>query len=298
VDIVYVDRASSERKIEKVYGHKALSLLYGNNPIFSCLLLPLLAHCPLFSQFFGYLQKRPSSARKIAPFVEAYDVDTTEFAETTFASFNDFFTRKLKPEVRPIHPDPNVLIMPADGRYLVYPEFDSFAIKGKTFSLECFLCNSALANRYRRGSMAIIRLCPTDYHRFHFPADGVPSAPRLIKGPLYSVNPIALCKRIGILAENKRMITELETEKFGTILYVEIGATSVGSIHQTYVPNHPVRKGDEKGFFEFGASCIVLLFEEGKVQFDADLIANTESGLETLGHLGQSLISRASGRRG
>ena len=85
------------------------------------------------------------------------------------------------------------------------------------------------------------------------------------------------------------MITEIETDRFGTLLYVEVGATSVGSIHQTYAPNQPVRKGDEKGFFEFGGSCIVLLFEKDRIQFDADLIANTEQGLETRANFGQSL---------
>ncbi len=100
---------------------------------------------------------------------------------------------------------------------------------------------------------------------------------------------MALRKRLAILAENKRMITEIETERFGTILYVEIGATSVGAIRQTYTPETPVKKGDEKGYFEFGGSCIVLLFERDKLRFDADLIKNTEQGFETRANFGDSL---------
>jgi phosphatidylserine decarboxylase len=103
------------------------------------------------------------------------------------------------------------------------------------------------------------------------------------------VSPIALRKNIAILSENKRMVTEIETEKFGSILYIEIGATSVGSIHQTYVADFPMHKADEKGYFEFGGSCIVLLFEKNRIVFDEDLVKNTESGFETLGRLGQSL---------
>jgi phosphatidylserine decarboxylase len=292
MEIVYIERKTGEKCVEKIYGFKALSLLYGEGffrNLFSRAALPVLAHVPFFSCLYGYLQKRAASAKKIAPFIQAYGVDSSEFAEGKFHSFNDFFIRKLKPEARPIIADPKVFAMPADGRYLVYPKFQQFLVKGKGFNLEEFVRNTAFANRYAEGSMAIVRLCPSDYHRFHFPCDGVPSKACLINGPLYSVNPMALRKRISILSENKRMITEIETLDFGTILYIEIGATSVGSIHQTYMPDKPVKKGDEKGYFEFGGSCIVLLFEKGSIQFDQDLIENTKQGLETRANFGSSL---------
>jgi phosphatidylserine decarboxylase len=102
------------------------------------------------------------------------------------------------------------------------------------------------------------------------------------------VNPIALRKKLGILAENKRMITEIETERFGTILYVEVGATFVGSIHQTYTPNVQIGKGEEKGYFSFGGSCLVLLFEARRIVFDADLIENSKNGFETKALFGGS----------
>ncbi len=294
MEIAYIDRKTGCKCIEKVYGQKTLSLLYGDGffkGMFSKLVLPFLACLPFFSRLYGYLQKRRASAKKVAPFIKAYGVDASEFVETTFSSFNDFFIRKLKADRRPIHPDPRVLIMPADGRYLVYPHFEQFLVKGQEFLLPTFLANSALARRYHDGSMAIVRLCPTDYHRFHFPCDGIPSKASLINGPLYSVNPLALRKRLAILSENKRMITEIDTPHFGTILYIEIGATFVGSIHQTYTPEKSIRKGEEKGYFEFGGSCIALLFEKGRMVFDADLIANTRKGLETRAHFGESLGS-------
>lgn len=291
MEITYIDRKTGQKCVEKVYGHQALSLLYGDGffrGLFSKLVLPLLARIPLFSILYGYLQKRPASAKKIAPFIRAYGIDAAEFAESDFPSFNAFFIRKLKPERRPLAAEPNVLAMPADGRYLVYPQFDQFLVKGQEFSLTAFLHDRAAASRYSEGSMAIIRLCPTDYHRFHFPCNGIASAARLINGPLFSVNPMALRKRISILSENKRVVTEIETERFGTILYIEIGATSVGSIRQTYRPG-PISKGAEKGYFEFGGSCIVLLFEKGRIVFDQDLIANTKKGLETRANFGESL---------
>jgi phosphatidylserine decarboxylase len=294
MEIEYIERTTGQKCLEKVYGHRALSLLYGDGfwrRAFSMLVLPLLAHLPLFSRLYGRLQKRKSSRSKIAPFIQTYGIDESEFATSDFKSFNDFFIRKLKPEKRPIVNDPKVIATPADGRYLVYPTFNRFVVKGQEFSLLEFLQSGSDASRYSEGSMAIVRLCPSDYHRFHFPCDGMATPARLINGPLYSVNPIALKRRLAILSENKRMITEIDTEDFGTILYIEIGATAVGTIKQTYDPHKPVKKGGEKGYFEFGGSCIVLLFEKRKIKFDEDLVRNTEQGIETRVNFGSSLGS-------
>lgn len=294
MSIEYIERKTGQKTTEKVYGHKALSLLYGDGLLsrfFSVTLLPLLAHVPFCSKFYGYLQKRTASKKKIKPFIEAYHIDASEFLNQEFRSFNDFFIRRLRPEVRPISGDPHVFVTPAEGRYLVYSSFQKFNIKGQTFSLRKFVDNVELTNRFKEGSMAIIRLCPSDYHRFHFPCDGSSTKAKLINGPLFSVNPMALAKRVSILAENKRMITEIHSELFGTFLYIEVGATCVGTIKQTYSPDSLVRKGDEKGYFEFGGSCIVLLFERKRIRFDEDLIKNTEAGFETRINYGESLGS-------
>jgi len=290
--IDYIDRKTNSLCKEKIYGGKALSCLYGDNFLAKILhytILPFLAHLPYFSRFYGWLQKRASSRSKIKPFIAAYKIDASEFETQNFHSFNDFFIRTLKPSSRPIVADPKRAAMPADGRYLVFPRFEHFCIKGQTFNLVSFLQDFAYAQRYRDGSLVIVRLCPVDYHRFHFPCDGIVSSPRLINGPLYSVNPMALRKRLSILSENKRVITEIDSDLFGTILYVEIGATAVGTIQQTFVPNQKVYKGQEKGFFQFGGSCLALLFEENRIVFDADLVENTQKGFETLARFGESL---------
>ena len=295
MDIQYVDRKTNKIEYEKIYGRWALALLYGNSyssRVFSLFFLPFLARIPWVSRLYGFFQKQKKSALKIAPFISAYQIDTSEFLETEFDSFNDFFIRKLKPESRPIVSDSSIAALPADGRYLVFPNLsqtDGFYIKGQRFDLDAFLQNSPLAKRLAEGSMVIARLCPTDYHRFHFPSDGTPSSAHLIDGSLFSVNSLALRKKLSILAENKRMITEIETEEFGTVFYIEIGATCVGTIHQTYTPDQRVKKGDEKGYFSFGGSCIVLLFEKGKIVFDEDLIRNSKMGLETKANFGESM---------
>lgn len=293
----YIHRTTKEECTEKVYGHFFLKALYGTSffsRLFAFIFLPLAARLSSSSAFYGYLQKKRWSRRKIAPFIRAFHVDTTEFQDSldSFSSFNDFFIRKLKPTVRPIATGNDVAILPADGRYLVYENLeqsDGFLIKGHKFCLETLIADPSLASAYTRGSMVIARLAPPDYHRFHFPTNCLPEEPRAINGPLYSVNPLALRKDIHILSKNKRVITPLRTKNFGTILFIEIGATYVGSIHQTFIPHEPYAKGDEKGFFSFGGSCIVLLFEPHQIQFDQDLIDTSHRKLETLGKMGQSL---------
>ncbi|MDB4404269.1 phosphatidylserine decarboxylase, partial [Akkermansiaceae bacterium] len=128
--------------------------------------------------------------------------------------------------------------------------------------------------------LLLSRLCPVDYHRFHFPCAGIPGETRVLNGPLFSVSPLALRQRLSYLWENKRTITELKTEKMGTVICMEIGATCVGSIHQTFTPGQPVDKGDEKGYFAFGGSSTLLLFEPGTVQLDPDLLKSSAQQME------------------
>ncbi len=285
--IYYIDRATGEKKQEKVYGEKALRFLYKRS-IGRCF-AKIIAHLPILSHLYGWWQSLPFTKRKVRAFVETFQLNVEEFAESidTYRSFNAFFTRKLKPQARPIADTP--LVLPADGRYLFYKNIekaDGFLVKGKKFNLSNLLQNERLAEQYREGSMILARLCPTDYHRFHFPCDCVPGTPRLINGPLFSVNPAATKRNIEILAENKRVITPLETE-WGRALYIEVGATYVGSIHQTFTPEKPAKKGEEKGFFSFGGSSLILLFPPEQISIDPNLLKNSEQHLETLCLFGQ-----------
>lgn len=295
--IVYIDRLTGSKTTEKVYGEAALKLLYGDG-IFSRLLgkplMYILSRFPFFSSLYGALQKSIWTKRKIAPFIQQYGIDTSEFLNDPkeFHSFNDFFIRKLKSEARPIAPGKDVAIIPADGRYYFYQnisETDGFIVKGQKFQLSDLLGDSVLASKYDHGTLVMARLCPTDYHRFHFPCDSVPGATEFINGWLYSVNPIAIKKDITIFTQNKRALCKLETLGFGKALYLEIGATNVGSIHETYEPNRYYKKGAEKGYFSFGGSSLILLFEPGAISLDADLIQATQQGHEIRCLMGQSM---------
>lgn len=290
--IYYIDRRTGEKREEKVYFERVLRFLYGN--AFGRLLAMLLANLPFFSHIFGWWQRSSFTKSKILPFIQKYEIDVSEFEMPipSYSSFDAFFTRKLKREARPLA---DGLIAPADGRYLFYQNIetcDGFVVKGQKFSLEKLTGSPSVAVQYANGSMVIARLCPSDYHRFHFPCDCTPSVPRLINGTLYSVNPIALKQRIELLTENKRMVTKLTTENYGELLFIEIGATNVGSIHQTFTPNQPSRKGEEKGYFSFGGSSIILLFETNRIQFAEDLLTNSSEHIETLCLVGQPLESK------
>ena len=212
--------------------------------------------------------------------------------KTLFEHFNAFFCRKLRPEARPVDPDSSVITFPADGRHLCVPDISrskGLFVEGEMFDLESLLLDSDLAQRYKHGSLVLSRLCPVDYHRYHFPIGGRAGAMRLINGPLYSVNPIALRKNIHILAANKRAITILDTDNIGRVLLLEVGATCVGSICQTFQENSDVSKGDEKGYFRFGGSSTITIFEPGQVEFDEDLLANSAEHTELYGRVGDHM---------
>ncbi|MCL4158593.1 UNVERIFIED_CONTAM: hypothetical protein GTU68_029972 [Idotea baltica] len=291
-EIVYYDRYRDETCVEKIYGEKALRWTYGT--LGGRVSLNALVKRAAFSRWYGWKMDRPSTRQKIVPFIKNFELDATEFVRDVedFENFNEFFFRELKPEARPIDSDASSIVFPADGRHLCVPDLsrcEGLFVKGEMFDLATLVGDTQLAEQYAEGSLLLSRLCPVDYHRFHFPAAGVPGATRLINGPLYSVNPIALRQNIQILATNKRCLTELETESFGKVLVMEIGATCVGSICQTYREGAFAEKGDEKGYFRFGGSSTITIFEPGRIKFDTDLVENSQQHRELYARVGDHM---------
>ncbi|NGX32775.1 MAG: Phosphatidylserine decarboxylase proenzyme [Candidatus Anoxychlamydiales bacterium] len=290
------DREKKKTIVEKVYFKTALEFLYSNN-ILSKFFLFFFTKFSFLSKFYGFINSKKTSKFKIKPFIKHFGIDEGEFEKNVdeFKSFNDFFIRKLKKDARKIDLDENTLTFPADGRFLAFSKvsnIDNFSIKNHKFNLNEFLQGEKLAEKYSNGSMLLCRLAPDDYHRFHFPIDCIPLGAKLINGYLYSVNPIALRKNIKILSENKRMITTLKTKKFSDVLYIEIGATNVGTINQTFFPNTEYKKGEEKGYFSLGASSIVLLFKKNQIKFDEDLLNMSRENIETKAKFGTSFAKK------
>jgi phosphatidylserine decarboxylase len=286
--IQYYERESGQLKTEKVAGEKWLVWLY-NNPIGEATLWAL-AKRKLGSSIYGKMMDCTSSAKRIHPFIEEFDIDMSSFQEEEFKNFNGFFTRKLKDNARQIDTCFNIVVSPADGKILAYADIGNsdFIIKGFRFDVSSFLDNPALAQKFRDGALFIIRLAPVDYHRFHFPVSGNLTPNIKIEGDYYSVNPFALRKKAEIFCLNKREYTILSNPLFGDVIMAEVGATMVGSIVQTY-KGSSVKKGEEKGYFKFGGSTVVLLFEKSKICIDKDLLINTAKGYETAVKMGERI---------
>lgn len=301
--IRFYNRYTHKIETEQIYGELWLRLSY-ENPIGRMFVWSAVRRA-LFSQFYGAKMNNPVSALKILPFIAKYELDSDEFAKSPFdyKTFNEFFFRALKPGARPITPGDNVAVFPADGRHLAFQDVTTapgFYVKGATFTLAELLgeaelpeADRKLAKTFAGGAMLISRLCPVDYHRYHFPVSGTPAESRRIEGWLYSVSPIALRRNIRYLLQNKREVTVIDSPQFGQVAMVEVGATNVGSIRQTFTPGRAMSKGDEKGMFAFGGSCVITIFQRGRIQFDADVLQHSAEHLETYAKMGDRLGQQA-----
>jgi phosphatidylserine decarboxylase len=281
--ITYVHRESGELRTERVYGERALRLLY--ETWWGHALLHTFITRDWFSHLSGLLKRSPISRREISSFIRRYGIDDTEseFPAATYHSLDAFFARKLKPETRPIDRNPLHLVAPAEGRVLAFAELrgGGFDVKGCTVDIDELVGG---LNGFKPGAGFVIRLAPCDYHHFHFPADGRASNPVRVGGRLHSVHPIALMAGAPSF-RNKRMVSMLSETSCGRMLQVEVGALTVGSIVQIYEPG-TVKRGQHKGYFHFGGSTVVLLTEPGRVVPDEDLLDATAQGLETLVKVG------------
>lgn len=303
--IRYFDRYKRSIETEQVYGERWLR--WANDTAAGRWLVAALLKRTLFSRFYAWRMNKRISARRVLPFVIDYNLDADEFAKPAweYRTFNEFFSRALKKEARPIAPGDDVAVLPADGRHLAFPDIDAadgIYAKGAVFSLAELLGEGRLAPEKRvltaafaGGSLLISRLCPVDYHRFHFPVAGTPDEARLIGGWLYSVSPIALRHNIDYLVQNKRMLTLIDSPEFGRVAMLEIGATCVGTIKQLYPEERPVKKGEEKGLFRFGGSCVITLFQRGRIRFEPDLVEHSAEHREVYARMGDRLGVRVEG---
>lgn len=289
------NRKTKKYDIEKVSGEKYLNWTYSSS--IGMTLLEMMIKKKFFSSLYGKYCDTKASAKKIKNFIDDFNINIDECITPSnkFKSFNDFFTRKINHSYRPINLDKNIFISPGDGRLFAYENIDLhkvIQVKGLYYSLEELIGSKEVANKFKNGVCLILRLCPTDYHRFHFIDNGICGETNKINGYYYSVNPIALNKIPKLFCQNKREWSILHSENFGEVLYMEVGATCVGSIIQSYTPNKGVSKGDEKGFFKFGGSTVILFLQENKAKIDQDILEQTELGYETKVVMGEKIGSK------
>lgn len=257
---------------------KLLSFLYTN--IFGRMLLKPLIQ-PQVSKLAGRYLSSAHSKWLISKFIERNEINMDIYEECDYSSFNDFFTRKIKPDCRPVPEDLDVLISPCDCLATVYPiqENTTFSIKNTEYTLRSLLRSPRLAKRFRGGYAYVLRLTVEDYHRYLYSVSGKQSKNYHIDGTYHTVNPIAN-DYLPIYKENTREYTVIHSKEFGDVLQMEVGALLVGKI-SNHKQSTVVTRGEEKGFFEYGGSTIVVLTQKGRVTPRSDLLSNSKNGYET-----------------
>lgn len=237
------------------------------------------------SDLYGLWQKSPLSRSKVKKFMEEYNISVEDCTEQDFPNFNAFFTRQRKAVED--HTAPHELPAIADSKLSALPidRNSRFTVKGVEYTLPELLEDEILAKRYEGGLCLIFRLAPDDYHRYAFPDRGTAEDTHEIPGVLHTVNPIAGSMRV--YRRNSRHYTVLHTEHFGEMIQMEVGALLVGKIcnhgHRSF------RKLEEKGYFAYGGSTVILLCRKDRVKIDGDILDYSAKGIETKVHLGERI---------
>lgn len=273
---------------ETVKESAALRFLYRTVPGRVCLKL-LTARW--VSKLCGAFLDSRLSKPLIARFVKNNGIDLSQFESDGFRCFNDCFSRRIKAGLRPFSEDEAVLFSPCDGLLSAYRlrEDTVLPVKQSAYTLSSLLQDEALAARYRDGVCLVFRLCVNHYHRYCYPVSGVKGDNVFIKGRLHTVRPIALNAR-PVFTENCREYTVIETERFGEVLQMEVGAMLVGKICNHH-GSGTVTRGDEKGMFLYGGSTVILLLEKDKAAVNERFFEATANGEETPVVMGESLIA-------
>lgn len=266
--------------------NKLLEKLYGNTA--GRVLLKIIT-LPVVSKLVGAFMDSPLSVPLIEPFIRRNNIDMTQFQDVRFKSYNAFFTRRIRPETRPVDLNASSLISPCDSKLTAYRigAKSIFNIKGSKYRVSDMLRDTFLARRYIGGYCLIFRLCVDDYHRYCFIDNGTCSGSVSIAGELHTVNPIAL-RHFNIYKRNSREYTVLRTENFGDVIQMEVGAMLVGRICNDKTSGE-FCKGEEKGRFEFGGSTVVLLFEPDRIAVDDDILRNSANNTETVVKYGEKI---------
>lgn len=295
MEIKYFNREKNSVETEKVYGSGAVKWLYESTS--GKILTQLLIKKPI-SKLYGSIQSCGLTKKKVAPFIHDFKINMDEFIPeqgreqaSPYSSFNQFFIRRFKEGKRPFV---SASEFPAfsEARYFGYEALtdeEAIPVKGKYLTAKALLANDKWASYFEGGPCLLARLCPVDYHRFHFPDDGEILDFYPVEGALHSVNPLALKKVPEIFSINERAVTILETSNFGKLAYVEVGAICVGKIIQSREMSGSFKRGEEKGYFLFGGSTVIVLGEKGKWRPDDIILEKTKEGMEVYQKLGTSL---------
>ena len=264
---------------------KSVQFLYNN--FFGRLILKILI-TPFISKLNGIRYSKKHSTKIIPKFILKNEIDMSDYPEKKYTSFNDFFIRKIIKEKRPISNINSNLISPCDSLLTVYKINDdlTFNLKNSTYTVSELLKDEILAKKYHNGYLLLFRLTVRDYHHYCYIDNGIREEYKKINGVLHTVNPIA-CKKVKVYSENSREYTILHLDNFGDVIQVEVGALMVGKIKNN--SSKEFKRGDEKGYFEFGASTIIMLFEENRIAINDDILLYSKKEIETRVKYGETI---------
>lgn len=291
----YWDRYESKVKEDQVYADWFVKWCYENSV--GKKLLDYVFSKKNFNFIYGLYKNSKFSLKQIQKDIQDYGIDMDLYENGPFKNYSDFFLRKFKPGARNFDTNPNVMSAFGEGRVLAYEEITAkhqYPVKGAFLSADKLLNDDQLASEFMGGPMVIIRLCPIDYHHFHFPDNGKIIKSWTVGGVYHSVNVLALKNKGDIFIDNERHITLMESENFGKLVYIEVGAMCVGKIIQEDTTKTNFKKGDLKGHFEFGASTLILLGEKGKWKPSEDVLIHSLENRESYIKLGDEIATKIS----
>ncbi|MBQ7161553.1 MAG: phosphatidylserine decarboxylase, partial [Clostridia bacterium] len=222
------------------------------------------------SKLAGKWMSSRFSRGRIKRFIAANDLDMSDYPEKEYASFNDFFTRRIKPDRRPVCPDPDALCAPCDSRLTVYGITDglTFTVKQSRYSVASMLDDPGAAKDFDGGYVLVFRLAVDNYHRVCFFDGGRKSASRFIPGRLHTVQAIATDSGHDIFTRNCRSVSFIDSDNFGRAAMVYVGALMVGRIVEHKPGEAVIRRGEEAGMFLFGGSTVVLVIKKDAAAID------------------------------
>jgi phosphatidylserine decarboxylase len=250
---------------------------------------------PLYDWMLAAYEHSRLSARKIEPFIRRHNIDMSEFVPQQYCSYAEFFERRFREGARQFPSDPGVMGAFAEARYFAWEgiaQDQQFPVKGSSLDAAQILGEHELARAFAGGPVLLARLAPVDYHHVHYFDDGETLNHSRQGHRLWTVNWHALQNKPDITFRNERRINILQTQNFGKIGFVEVGALSVGRIVQVHPLGQTFRRGAEKSVFRFGGSAIVVFGEPGAWRPSSDLVENTLRCVETLVRLGDEIARR------
>ena len=300
-EIKFFNRINNKIENEKVYGDAFIKFLYCS---VAGQRIGGLVTNKLVSQAYGAFQDLPLSHRKVRPFIDKFDIPINDYEpgslgssdiKDSYKTFNEFFIRKFKLGKRPFVSEPHRMAAFAEARYVGFDATEdnkTYPVKGTFLRAKDLVANDHVSKIFEGGPLLIARLCPVDYHRYHYPDNGKVLDNFRVPGAYDSVNPLALRYKNQIFIKNERHVSILQTENFGRLAYIEVGAIMVGKIVQTHRWNKNFMRGEEKGYFLFGGSTVIVLGEKGAWKPSEDISKNTAKGIETYLHLGQEVATK------